>query len=143
MPEQTQPSAEATLKAHYAGARILLVEDEPVNQEISRWLLEDLNLKVDLAEDGVEAVEMARCTDYALILMDMQMPRMNGVEAAQAIRALSRQQTPILAMTADTFDEERQACLDARMDDHIGKPVDADRLPETLLKWLSKEDRQC
>jgi CheY-like chemotaxis protein len=130
-------TAEAQIKSRYAGTRVLLAEDEPINQEVSRGLLEDVGLAVDLAEDGAEAVSMAKQTPYALILMDMQMPNLNGVEATRAIRALpGYAQTPILAMTANAFDEDRQVCLDAGMNDHIGKPVDPERLFETLLKWL-------
>ncbi len=131
-------SAEVQIKSRYAGVRILLAEDEPINQEVSRGLLEDAGLSVDLAEDGKQAVELAKRNAYALILMDMQMPHMNGVDATKAIRAGSlNQTTPILAMTANAFDEDRQTCLVAGMDDHIGKPVDPDRLFETLLKWLT------
>ena len=128
---------EHVLQARFAGTRILLAEDEPVNQEVSRGLLEDVGLVVDLAADGQEAVALARQQSYALVLMDMQMPHLNGVEATLAIRADSRNAaTPILAMTANAFDEDRQVCLDAGMNDHIGKPVDPERLYETLLKWL-------
>ena len=137
--EQNSLSAEARLKALFRGVRILLVEDEPINQEVSRGFLEETGFQVDLAEDGIEAVEMASNFDYALILMDMQMPRMNGIEATQAIRALpGRQQTPILAMTANAFDEDKRNCLAAGMNDHISKPIDPERLFETLLKWLSQ-----
>lgn len=135
--EQPADSAEVQIGAHFNGARVLLVEDEPINQEVSQGFLEEIGLRVSLAEDGLEAVEMAREVDYALILMDMQMPRMNGIEATQAIRAIpGREKTPILAMTANAFEEDRQRCLEAGMNDHIGKPVDPDRLFETLLKWL-------
>ena len=137
--EQNDLCAEARLKAQFSGTRILLVEDEPINQEVSQSFLEETGFRVDLAEDGIEAVEMASNFDYALILMDMQMPRMNGIEATQAIRALpERQRTPILAMTANAFEEDRRDCLAAGMNDHIGKPIDPERLYEILLKWLSQ-----
>jgi PAS domain S-box-containing protein len=132
-------SAEEHLKASYPGTYILLVEDEPVNREVARGLLEDLDFRVDVALDGVEAVEMARQTAYDMILMDMQMPRMNGVAATQAIRRLpGRESTPILAMTANAFEEDRQACLAAGMNDHIAKPVELDVFFETVLKWLAR-----
>ena len=86
-----------------------------------------------------QALELVKQNTYALILMDMQMPHMNGVEATMAIRALpAYSQTPILAMTANAFDEDRQVCLDAGMSDHIAKPVDPDVLYEKLLEWLEK-----
>lgn len=132
-------SAEARLLAEYAGTRVLLAEDEPINQEVSRQLLQDVGLQVDLAADGVEAVEMARRQAYALILMDIQMPRLNGLEATQTIRALpGHEHIPILAMTANAFEEDRQRCLDAGMNDHLSKPVDPSRLYETLLRWLEQ-----
>ena len=132
-------AAEQRLQAEHAGARVLIAEDEPVNREISLALLEDAGLAVDLAEDGQQALELARQHRYALILMDMQMPVMNGIEATQAIRADSLNRiTPILAMTANAFDEDRKVCIDAGMNDHIAKPVDPDRLFETMLKWLEK-----
>ena len=133
--------AEARLLARFAGTRILLAEDEPINREVAHLLLDDAGIKVDLAEDGVQAVEMAKRTRYALILMDMQMPNLNGVEATRAIRAIRAMPgyalTPIVAMTANAFDEDRKVCLDAGMNDHISKPVNPDALFETLLGWLS------
>jgi PAS domain S-box-containing protein len=130
-------SAEANLRARHAGARVLLAEDEPINQEVSRALLEDAGLVVDLAEDGVEAIDLARAKHYDLILMDMQMPRSNGIEATRAIRVESRNTaTPILAMTANAFDEDRRACLEAGMNAHIAKPIEPESLYATLLSWL-------
>jgi len=132
-------ACESRLQAEFAGVHVLLAEDEPVNQEVSRGLLEDVGLVVDLAEDGQQALALARQNRYALILMDMQMPVMNGVAATQAIRADSRNsKTPVLAMTANAFDEDRQVCLDAGMNDHIAKPVDPAVLYEVMLKWLEQ-----
>lgn len=136
----TAASAEARLLAEYAGTRVLLVEDEPVNQEVSVCLLEDAGLRVDVADTGEAAVEMACRSPYALILMDMQLPGISGVEATRRIRADSlNSATPILAMTANAFIEDRRACIEAGMNDHITKPVDSEVLFESVLKWLSKE----
>ena len=140
--EQADATVEAELRSTYADARFLLVEDEPINREVSTALLEELGFKVDVAENGRQAVALAEQTDYDLILMDMQMPEMNGTDATRAIRRLpGREQTPILAMTANAFDEDRQQCLDAGMNDHVGKPVVPSRLYRVLLKWLSSRDR--
>jgi PAS domain S-box-containing protein len=137
-PTLTTFSAEERLKTSFSSAHVLLVEDEPINQEVSRNLLEAAGLKVELAENGLQAVAMARHTDYDLILMDMQMPGLNGLDATRSIRALpGRQDTPIIAMTANAFTEDRKRCIEAGMNDHIGKPVDPEILFETLLNWLS------
>ncbi len=131
-------SAEQQLRRDYSGTRVLLAEDEPINQEVSVMLLEDVGFEIDLAADGVEAVNLARQKPYDLILMDIQMPNLNGQDATRAIRAESlNTKAPILAMTANAFDEDRQACLLAGMDDHIGKPINPDRLYGVLLSWLS------
>ncbi|MBL8399098.1 MAG: response regulator [Candidatus Accumulibacter sp.] len=123
----------------HAGAHILLVEDEPINQQVSRLLLEKKGLVVELAEDGLQALALARQNRYALILMDMQMPNLNGVDATRAIRTDSlNTDTPILAMTANAFGEDREICLAAGMNDHIAKPVKPQKLYETLLTWLEK-----
>lgn len=102
-------------------------------------MLEDVHIVVDLAEDGLQALQMARETPYALILMDMQMPRMNGIESARGIRADSlNRDSPIIAMTANAFAEDRKACLEAGMNDFLSKPVEPEKLLETMLKWLSR-----
>ncbi len=130
---------EERLQTEFAGTRILLAEDEPVTQEVSRMLLKDVGLEVDLAENGQAAVALAKQRKYALILMDMQMPVLNGLEATKAIRAGAlNANTPILAMTANAFDDDKDACLAAGMNEHISKPVDQDALYETLLRWLEK-----
>ncbi len=133
--------AQARLSREFAGRRVLLVEDEPVNQLVARELLEQAGLVVDLAEDGLQALELARARPYALILMDMQMPNLNGVDTTRALRADSpNAATPILAMTANAFDEDRRACLAAGMNEHIAKPIDPEILYGALLRWLEHGD---
>ena len=118
--------------------RLLLAEDNPVNQEVAVALIGSAGLTVDVAADGQQAVAMVKAGDYALVLMDVQMPVMDGLDATRAIRRLPQgAELPILAMTANAFDEERQRCLDAGMDDHVAKPVVAEQLFSTLYDWLS------
>ena len=141
VPSAGTASAEETIRYRHIGKRILLAEDEPVNQEVSTGLLEAAGLVVDLAEDGEQALRMAEQSGYDLILMDMQMPRLNGLEATQAIRRQPGSgRIPIIAMTANAFEEDRQRCLAAGMNDFISKPVEPDLLFETILKWLSKSE---
>jgi signal transduction histidine kinase/BarA-like signal transduction histidine kinase len=137
MPAGANGSAAYEIKFRHAGARILLAEDDPANQEVTIELLTDIDLKVDLAENGVQAVDMAAHIHYDLILMDIRMPELNGVDAARAIRnSALNAKTPILALTANAYDEDREACTAAGMNDHIAKPVSPDRLFAILLKWL-------
>ena len=134
-----QETAEAQLRCKHKAARILLVEDNLISQEVSLGLLEEVGLEADLADDGEMALALAQVARYDLILMDMQMPKMNGVEATRAIRANSLNiNTPIVAMTANAFNEDRLACLDAGMNDHISKPVVPEVMFEVLLKWLAQ-----
>ena len=133
-------SAHLILQQQFAGTRILLVEDDLMNQEIALDLLTGAGLDVDVAEDGGIAVEKAAKTDYALILMDMQMPTMDGVTATGLIReAASGQRMPIIAMTANAFAEDKARCFAAGMDDFIAKPFDPDVLYATIAKWLSAD----
>ena len=125
------------LQQQFGGTHVLLAEDNAVNQEVAVALLSSAGLVVDVAEDGQRAVDMVQERDYALVLMDVQMPVMDGLDATRAIRASARGRLlPILAMTANAFAEERQRCLDAGMNDHVAKPVNPDRLYATLLHWL-------
>jgi PAS domain S-box-containing protein len=135
----TAENAEAVIKRDHAGKRILLVEDEPVNQEVAKLFLDDLGLVTDLADNGALAVEKVKANEYALVLMDMQMPVLDGVEATREIRQLpGKIGLPILAMTANAFNEDRNRCLAAGMNDFLVKPYESVTLSAILLRWLDK-----
>ncbi len=124
-------------------AKILLVEDNLINQEIAKELLESTGVKVDVAHHGGEAVQMMQDSAYDLVLMDMQMPVMDGLEATRLIRKLPHAtHIPILAMTANAFAEDRANCLQAGMNDFITKPVDPERLFATLTRWIPAQRKQ-
>lgn len=130
--------AEVLLRSQYAKARILVVDDDPFNREIAADYLKEIDFVVDTAANGKDAVVQALEVNYDLILMDVQMPTMNGLDATKQIRLqASRKSTPILALSANVFVEDRRACIDAGMNDFVSKPVDPDELYNTLLKWLS------
>lgn len=140
---EAAPDSRAALERRFAGKRLLLVEDEPVNREVFCELLNDAGLRVDTADDGEIAVAMAANEDYSLILMDVRINGLDGLAACRAIRALpGGRKLPIIALTANAFDEDRQRCLAAGMDDHLHKPVDPERLYATLYRWLAVADER-
>jgi CheY-like chemotaxis protein len=138
-PAALLPDEERLIRLH-AGVRVLLVEDSPVNQEVARALLEAAGLRVDVAEHGARALEMLPEADYRLVLMDMQMPVMGGLEATRRIRAQAAyDRLPVIAMTANAFGEDRHSCLEAGMNDHLGKPVEPEVLYACILRWLETD----
>lgn len=119
------------------GARVLLVEDNEINQEVASGQLADAGVDVDLAANGAIAVQMVRENRYDAVLMDMQMPVMDGLEATRIIRSEPRfAALPIIAITANAMASDRAECLAAGMNDHIAKPIDPDRLFSVLVRWI-------
>jgi PAS domain S-box-containing protein len=135
-------NAEAEIRQRYCGQRILVVDDEPINREVAQMQLEAAGLVVDTAEDGAEAVAMARKHCYTAIFMDMQMPKLSGIEATVEIRQLpGYRDASIIAMTANAFAEDKAKCLAAGMNEFLIKPFSPGQLFATLLRALKQRER--
>ncbi len=135
-----EENPETALRRDFAGSQVLLVDDEPINLEIAKAILEDAGLVVQTAQNGEEAVDIADTTNFALILMDMQMPLMDGLEATRRIRKRpGKPVSPILAMTANAFAEDQARCLESGMNDFLTKPIDPDALYRSVHLWLNRQ----
>ena len=135
-------SPDTLLSRDFKGTRVLVCEDNPINQEIIAELLTDVGFAVDVAENGAVGIAMAGQKSYSLILMDMQMPVVDGLEATQELRRMpGYERTPIVAMTANAFEADREACLLAGMDQFVTKPVNPDALFQLLYGLLNRRRR--
>ncbi len=117
--------------------RILMVEDNQINQRVGKLILQRAGFSIDLASDGHEALEAHKSRPYDLILMDCQMPVMDGFEASRQIRSLDQHQPVIIAVTANALVGERERCLSAGMDDYLSKPFQAEQLVAVVKKWMA------
>jgi len=139
--KQTFNEATAVSLASIRDARVLLVEDNDLNQEVATELLRGAGLVVDVADNGQIAVEKVQAAAYDLVLMDMQMPVMDGLNATRIIRQMPQfQRLPIVAMTANAMQSDREACRAAGMDDHVAKPIEPQELFQALLKWVKPRE---
>ncbi|MBF0381397.1 MAG: response regulator [Magnetococcales bacterium] len=126
-----------TVANKIGGARVLLVEDNAINQQVAKEYLEGVGLVVEIAGDGINAVKKVTESDYDAVIMDIQMPKMDGYQATRQIRSLSKfKDLPILAMTAHAMIGDKKKCLDAGMNDHVAKPIDNNKLFIALMEWI-------
>jgi len=128
---------ERILNERHRKARLLLVEDDLINRETVLWMLTEVGMTADIAFNGRDAVKIVQEKRFDLILMDMQMPEMDGLEATRSIRQIpERGAVPIVALTANAFEQDQRACRDAGMNDFLSKPMMPEDLYAMLLKWL-------
>ena len=152
MPREKTTPSEGTLEqleeVDYSSKRILVVEDNDLNREIAEEILSMTGVEVETAENGKAAVDMVAASEegyYDLILMDLQMPIMNGHDATRALRAMGRKDTktiPIVAMTANAFVEDIQQSKASGMNEHMSKPLDIDQLQRMLSRWLGRKNTE-
>jgi len=136
-PMTVAEAAEVILARDYPGRKILVVDDEPVNREVVGYMLEDVGLTVIMAENGKEALQKVREDDFDIVLMDMQMPELDGLDATRELRAIpGMERLVIIAMTANAFDDDRVRCLAAGMNDFVAKPFKPETVYEKLLQWF-------
>lgn len=140
LPPPPPPEDDRVAPTRFSGTRVLLVEDNPVGALLAATLLRREGCAVETAASGHEAVDAMKRARYDLVFMDMRMPGMDGPSAARAIRA-GGDRTPIVALTANAFAEDRKACLEAGMDDHLVKPLELDSLRASLARWTNRTDR--
>jgi two-component system sensor histidine kinase/response regulator len=137
IPAEVTATTADTRLASIRGCRILVVEDNDINQQVARELLEDAGLRVDVADNGAAALKKLRETSYELVFMDMQMPVMDGIEATRAIRAIpALAHLPVVAMTANAMETDRHRCVEAGMNDYLAKPFDPQDMTALLLRWI-------
>ncbi|MBF0370415.1 MAG: response regulator [Magnetococcales bacterium] len=143
-PAREEELLEARVRQRVEGARVLLVEDNTINQEVAREIFQDVGLIVELAEDGQKAVDLINESqgEFDVVFMDLQMPRMDGFEATRRIRSIPVNATlPIIAMTAHAMVGDKEKCIDAGMNDHVSKPIDVRELFECLAQWIQPKSR--
>jgi len=125
------------------GLKVLLVEDNRFNQQVAVELLESMGVAATIAGDGREAVELVRREEFDLLLMDVQMPVMDGITATRMIRDAGMESLPIIAMTANAMSEDREQCLGAGMNDYVAKPIDPEALAAALVRWAGSRERRA
>jgi CheY-like chemotaxis protein len=136
-------SSEAPLPSGPQTIRVLVAEDNAVNQLLVRRMFEKLGIRIDLAANGREAVQMASEFEYDIIFMDCSMPELDGYEATAILRQQQRgRRIPIVAITANAMSEDRARCLEAGMDDHLTKPVRLEDIREALARWAGEPERR-
>lgn len=137
-----EDDSEELVRTRCAGSNVLIVEDDATNREVARGLLEHSGLSLTFATNGREAIATCRGREFDLVLMDVQMPVMDGIEATRVLRAMPETSAvPIVAMTANAFSEDRERCIDAGMNDHVAKPIDPTALFRVLHRWLHGQER--